>query len=223
MKYINELIKFKHEIIEALFETLTMVGIASIAAAVFGIFLGSVLYYFRRGGIRENKYVFAVANTFVNVVRSVPFILFVFVLTPVTRAIYGSAFGVIPASFPLCITGSAIYARFVEQTFNDIDPGIIECAEYLGASDFQIIIKFLLVEGRSSLILGMSSTIISIISYSTVMGMIGGGGVGAFAIVYGYQQYDYTLMYSVIAVMIALVLLIQSFGNRLAFIFNKRR
>ncbi|WP_068268699.1 methionine ABC transporter permease [Caviibacter abscessus] len=211
------------EILKALFETFIMVLIPTICAIFIGIPLGATLFLTNKGAIRENMYLYVPANIYINIVRSFPFLIFVVVLIPVTRKIFGTSFGLIPASFPICFIAVALFARFVEQSFHDIDIGVIDAALSMKATTFQIVWHFLLVESRSSLIRGLTSSIISFISYSTVMGIVGGGGIGDYAIRHGYYEYDFALLYKIVIIIIILVFFIQTLGNKISKKLDKKR
>lgn len=211
------------ELILSIKDTMIMVLIPTICAVVLGIPLGSILYFSKRGAIKENMYIYIPVNIYVNVVRSFPFLIFVVILIPLTRLVFGTAFGLLPASFPICFIAIALYSRFVEQSFHDVDEGIIEAALSMKATTFQIIWHFLLVEARSSLVLGLTSSIISFISYSTVMGIVGGGGIGDYAMRYGYYEYNYKLVYQVVGIMILIVFSIQFLGTYISKLLNKKR
>ncbi|CAM3112906.1 methionine ABC transporter permease [Streptobacillus ratti] len=214
---------FTLELLLSIKDTFIMVLIPTICAILIGIPLGSLLYITKKNGLKENMYIYIPINIYINVVRSFPFLIFVIILIPLTRLVFGTAFGLLPASFPICFVAVALYARFVEQSFHDVDLGIIDAALSMKATSFQIVWHFLLVESRSSLVLGLTSSIISFISYSTVMGIVGGGGIGDFAIRYGYQEYNYALVYKVVSIMIVMVFLIQVTGNKISKKLDKRR
>ena len=214
--------QYKEEIIQAIGETFLMVGASVVAAVLIGLPLGTILYVCRKGQIAENRLLFGVVNLLVNITRSFPFLLLVVFLIPFTRLIVGTAIGTTAALVPLSIIAIAHYARLVEQSLLDIPKGVIEAAISMGASLRQIIFKFLYVEARSSLVFGLTTSTISFISYSTVMGVVGGGGVGDFAIRYGYQQYKTDLMFYVIIIMIIFVQLIQFIGTTVARKIDKR-
>lgn len=215
-------LQYKEEIIQAIGETFLMVGVSVIAAVLIGLPLGTILYVCRKGQIAENRLLYGVVNLLVNITRSFPFLLLVVFLIPFTRLIVGTAIGTTAALVPLSIIAIAHYSRLVEQSLLDIPKGVIEAAISMGASLYQIIFKFLYVEARSSLVFGLTTSTISFISYSTVMGVVGGGGVGDFAIRYGYQQYKTDLMLYVIIIMVIFVQLIQFFGTTVAHKIDKR-
>ncbi len=206
----------------ALAETGYMLAFSLAAAVVIGLPLGVTIFLARPGGFREHKPVWRVANMYVIVVRSFPFLLLVVFLIPLTRALYGTTFGTAAATFPLCFVGVALYARLVEQILLEIPPGVLHAARSMGADARQTVVHFLLVEGRSGLVYALTSAAISLISYSTVLGIVGGGGIGDFALRFGYQEYDYPLMYSIIAIVIVCVLLLQTVGERVSSALDKR-
>lgn len=206
----------------ALAETGYMLAFSLAAAVLLGLPLGVLIYLTRPGGVRENRHVWRVANLYVTIVRSFPFLLFVVFLIPFTRLLFGTTFGTGAATFPLCFVGVALYARLVEQTLLEVSPGVISAARSMGADATQIVIHFLLVEARPGLVYVLTSAAISLISYSTVLGIVGGGGLGDFALRYGYQEYDYPLMYSTIVIVIICVQLLQVAGQRVSAALDKR-
>ncbi|MDE0564550.1 MULTISPECIES: methionine ABC transporter permease [unclassified Exiguobacterium] len=216
------LLRYQSEIWQSIAETFIMVGVSILAAILVGLPLGTWLYLSRKGQLLENQVVFSVLNLVVNIVRSFPFLLLVVFLIPFTRLIIGTAIGTAAATVPLSIIAIAHYARLVEQSLIDVPRGVVEAALSMGASVKDIIFKFLYVEARSGLVLGLTTSIISFISYSTIMGVVGGGGIGDFAIRYGYQQFQTELMLYMILIMLVFVQLIQFTGTTVARIIDKR-
>lgn len=216
------LIQYQAEIWQAIGETFIMVGISILAAILIGLPVGTLLFIYRRGQAFENQMVFTVVNLFVNVIRSFPFLLLVVFLIPFTRLLIGTAIGTAAATVPLSIIAIAHYSRLVEQALLDVPKGVMEAAISMGASMKELIFKFLFVEARSGLVLGLTTSIISFISYSTIMGVVGGGGIGDFAIRYGYQQFKTDLMVYMIVIMIVLVQLIQFTGTTVSRWIDKR-
>ncbi|MDJ1115270.1 methionine ABC transporter permease [Microbacterium dauci] len=210
------------DLIAALGETGYMLVVSLAAAVVLGMPLGMTVYLTRAGGIAPNRVVWSTANAVINVVRSFPFLLLVVFLVPVTRAIYGTTFGTPAATFSLCVVAVAIYARLVEQILREINPGIPRVAQNLGATLPQTVIRFLLPEAVPGLVYALTSASISLLSYSTVLGVVGGGGIGDFALRYGYQEYDYPLMYATVLLILLIVLAIQSIGHRLSIRLDHR-
>ena len=162
------------------------------------------------------------AELYVTIVRSFPFLLFVVFMIPVTRLVFGTTFGTTAASFPLAFVAIAIYARLVEQILLELPSGILTAARSMGANLWQTVTKFLYVEARSGLVYALTSATISFVSYSTVLGVVGGGGIGDFALRYGYQEYQFTLMYTAIVLTIAAVLVLQTAGHLISRALDKR-
>ena len=216
------LIQYKTEIWQSIAETFAMVGVSILAAVLVGLPVGTLLFLCRKGQIFENPYIFSVVNLLVNVIRSFPFLLLVVFLIPFTRFVIGTAIGTAAATVPLSIIAIAHYSRLVEQSLLDVPKGVMEAAVSMGASVREIIFKFLYVEARSGLVLGLTTSIISFISYSTIMGVVGGGGIGDFAIRYGYQQFKTDLMMYMILIMVILVQLIQFTGTTVSRMIDKR-
>lgn len=218
----DKVIEYQSEIWLSIGQTFIMVGISLLAAILIGLPLGTYLYLSRRGNLYENRLLFTILDTYVNIVRSFPFLLLVVFLIPFTRFVVGTAIGTIAATVPLAIISIAYYARLVQQSLLDVPKEIIEAAISMGASKTQIIFKFLYREARSGLVFGLTTATISFISYSTIMGIVGGGGVGDFAIRYGYQRYETELMLFTIIVMIIFVQIIQVSGTMLSKKLDKR-
>ncbi|TYA15330.1 ABC transporter permease [Paenibacillus faecis] len=218
----EKVMQFRTQIAEAVGETFLMVGISVAAAVLLGLPLGTMLFLTAKGQLYENRTWSALLNGFVNVVRSFPFLLLVVFMIPLTRLLVGTAIGTLAASVPLGVVSIAIYARQVEQSLVEVPRGVVGAALSMGASKLEVVMKFLYVEARSGLVLGLTTSTISFISYSTVMGVVGGGGVGDFAIRYGYQRFETELMAAVIVLMIVLVQLIQFAGSRISRWLDKR-
>lgn len=216
------LLEYQTEIWVAIGETFLMVGAAVIAALLVGLPIGTFLFLCRKGQLLENKFVYSSLNLLVNIIRSFPFLLLVIFMIPLTRFIVGTAIGTTAASLPMMVIAIAHYARLVEQSLLDVPRGVIEAAVSMGASIPDILFKFLYVEARSALVLSMTTSIISFISYSTIMGIVGGGGIGDFAVRYGYLQYRTDLMMYIIVIMIVFVQIIQYLGITLARKLDKR-
>lgn len=203
-----------YELMQALRETIIMILIPTLVSIIFGLPIGACIYLKNRLSI--------FCNIYVNVVRSVPYLLFVIILIPFTRLLFSTAFGVLPATLPLCFVGVATFSRFVEQSFGDVNKGVIELAESMKVSKYQLVRYFLIVESRQSLVLGLTSTIISIISYSTVMGIVGAGGIGDYAIRYGYYEFNMQVVYKAIIYIVILVFIIQIVGKKISELLDKK-
>lgn len=222
-EYIQRVIEYWPALFESLWETGIMMGFAMVAAILLGLPLGTLLFLTAKGQPMHNIFIYQLSNVFVNIVRSFPFLLLVVAMQPFIREVYGRATGdPVAASFPMMLIAIALYARFVQQSLLDVPKGVTETARSMGASIPQLVWKFLFVEARSSLIIGFTTAFVSFISYSTIMGVVGGGGIGDFAIRYGYQRYETDIMYTAIIVIIIIVQLIQWWGLRLAKKLDKR-
>lgn len=200
-----------------------MMSISMVICLLVGLPLGLSLFLTNPKLKGHHPWLYWLLNFLVTVIRSFPYLLFVIALIPVTRSVLGKAFGPVPSSVPLSIVAIAIFARLVEQVLLDVPKEIGALANSLGTSKLQYIWYFLLVEARSGLVLAYTTTTVSMVSYSTVMGVIGGGGIGDFAVRVGYQRYEYGMMYVAIVIMIALVFILQMFGNFIAQTLDKRK
>lgn len=216
------LITYAAEIRLAIGQTFVMVGVSILAAILLGLPLGTLLFLSRKDQLLANRWLFSTLNLLVNTIRSFPFLLLVVFLIPFTRLIIGTAIGTAAATVPLAIIAIAHYSRLVEQSLLDVPKGIIEAAVSMGASTRAVVMKFLFVEARSGLVLGLTTSIVSFISYSTIMGVVGGGGIGDFAVRYGYQQFQTELMLYMILIMVILVQMIQFAGTTVARLLDKR-
>ncbi|WP_215115149.1 methionine ABC transporter permease [Exiguobacterium sp. s80] len=216
------LIEYAGEIRLAIGQTFVMVGVSILVAVLIGLPVGTLLFLSRKNQLLENRFLFSGLNLLVNTVRSFPFLLLVVFLIPFTRLIIGTAIGTAAATVPLAIIAIAHYSRLVEQSLLDVPKGVIEAAISMGASTREVVVKVLFVEARSGLVLGLTTSIVSFISYSTIMGVVGGGGIGDFAVRYGYQQFQTELMMYMILIMVILVQLIQFIGTTVARLIDKR-
>ncbi|MGF2614667.1 ABC transporter permease [Rossellomorea vietnamensis] len=219
---LDVLVQYEAEIWRSIGQTFIMVGFSILAAVLLGLPVGTLLFLTRKGNMLENQLVFSIVNLLVNIIRSFPFLLLVVFLIPFTRLIIGTAIGTAAATVPLAIIAVAHYSRLVEQSLLDVPRGVMEAAISMGASVKEVVFKFVYVEARSGLVLGLTTSIISFISYSTIMGVVGGGGIGDFAIRYGYQQFKTDLMMYMIIIMIIFVQLIQFAGTTVARLIDKR-
>lgn len=210
------------EIATAMAETGYMVLASIVFAVLIGLPLGVTITLTRAGGLLENRRVWLVADLYVTVVRSFPFLLFVVFMIPLTRLVFGTSFGTVAATFPLAFVAVAIYARLTEQILLELPSGLWQAAAAMGATVPQTVFRFLLVDGRSGLVYALTSATVSFVSYSTVLGVVGGGGIGDFAMRYGYQRYDFTLMYLTILLIVTWVVLLQALGHRVSRALDKR-
>jgi D-methionine transport system permease protein len=218
----NTLRELFPELVTALGQTLTMLGIGLTTALVLGGPLGILLFQAGRAPQGRYRRLAAALGWAVNTVRSFPFIVLLVALVPFTRLITGTSIGPLAAAVPLSIAAIPYFARLVEQTLAEVPHGVIEAAEAMGASKLQIVTRVLLVEARSGLVLALTVLAISFLSYSAVAGVVGGGGIGDLAIRYGYYRFETDIMILTVAVLVALVQIIQLTGTRLARRLDKR-
>lgn len=204
---------FTDILIEALGQTIYMVGISTILATLIGFILAIVLVVTGEGGLKPNKIINSILGFIVNTLRSFPFIILVVAIIPLTRAIVGKSIGETAALVPLTIGSAPFIARVIEGALKEVDKGLIEAAKSFGASDFQIIFKVMVKEAMPSIISGITLSIISIIGYSAMAGAVGAGGVGAVALTYGYQRFDNAVMIYTVITLIIIVQLLQGAGN----------
>jgi D-methionine transport system permease protein len=209
-------------LLDALWETLFMVAVAGGIAALVGVPLGIVLVVTSRGHILAHPLFNKTLGAIANAIRSTPFIILLVAIIPLTRIIVGTSIGTAAAIVPLTLTAIPFVARLAETSLREVDPGLIEAAQAMGASPLQIITKVLLAEAWPSLIAGLTITIVSLIGYSAMAGAVGGGGLGDLGIRYGYQRFQPEVMAAVVVVLIVLVQGVQSFGDLLARRLNKR-
>jgi len=219
---LDAIIAMLPEMWTALGQTLTMLGIGLTAAVLIGGPLGILLFLVADGQSLQNRPASLILGWFVNTVRSFPFIILLVALVPFTRIIAGTSIGPLAAAVPLSFAAIPYFARMVEQNLREVPRGVIEAAHAMGASEMQIVLRVLLVEARSGLVLALTVLSISFLSYSAVAGVVGGGGIGDLAIRYGYYRFETDIMVATVAVLIAMVQLIQFTGNRIAKRLDKR-
>ncbi|ALS76033.1 methionine ABC transporter permease [Planococcus rifietoensis] len=218
----GRIIELWPEIQVAFYQTLIMIGISLGVALVIGLPLGILLFITDSGLFWENRPVNSVIGFVVNIVRSIPFIILLVALIPLTQLITGTTIGPVAASVSLSVAAIPFFARIVETALRDIDKGVIEAAIAVGATPWMIIKDVLLPEAKASLIQGITLTVISLIAYSAMAGVVGGGGIGDLAIRFGYYRYDNTIMIVTVVILIVLVQLIQQAGDFTAKKLDKR-
>ncbi|SDK88276.1 D-methionine transport system permease protein [Modicisalibacter muralis] len=202
-------------ILEATLDTLYMVGISGLIAAALGLPLGVLLYVTRPGQILAQPSTHHVLGMITNIGRSIPFIILLVALIPVTRMLVGTSIGTSAASVPLTIAAIPFVARLVEGALNEVPPGLVEAAQSMGATPYQIITKVLLPEARGGIITGLTITVVTLVSYSAMAGAVGGGGLGDLGIRYGYHRYNPTIMLITVVILVVMVQGFQSLGDTL--------
>ncbi len=216
----NEMIEL---LIKSFWETSYMVLASTLLASLIGIPLGIILTVTRANHILPNAAVNSVLGVIVNATRSTPFIILMVAIIPLTRMLVGSSIGTTAAIVPLTISAAPFIARVIESSLLEIDHGVIEAAQSMGASPLQIIYKVLLPEALHSIVLGITLAVIALIGYSAMAGVLGGGGLGDLAIRYGYQRFQPDVMIVTVVILIAMVQIIQYLGDTLSKKLNKNK
>jgi len=204
------------QVIQAIQETLYMVSFSLVIGSLFGIPMGILLVVTRKGGILAKGIIFSIVNHVINIFRSLPFIILLIAIIPFTRIVVGTSIGTSAAIVPLIVYIAPYIARLVESSLLEVDDGIIEAAEAMGATPLQIIWHFLLREASSSLILNLTTATIGLIGATAMAGTVGGGGIGDLAISYGYERFDTVVIIVTVVILIIFVQIIQSLGNMLS-------
>lgn len=209
-------------IIRGIGESLQMTICSTFFGYVFGLPLGIALAVTGKNGIRPNKAVYKILDLIANIVRSIPFLILLILLMPFTRFIIGKSYGSTATIVPLTIAAIPFIGRMVESSLNEVDGGVIEAAKSMGVSNFGIITRVLLVEARTSILVGVTIAIGTILGYSAMAGVIGGGGLGDIAIRYGYYRYQFDIMIVTVILLVLLVQIFQSAGMFLAKKLDRR-
>ena len=209
-------------VLPAIPETLVMVLASTIIALLIGLPLGIVLTNTRTGGLTESTKVYSVLDGIINVLRSFPFVILMIVVFPLSRLIVGKSYGTAAMIIPLSLSAAPFVARLMEGYFIQVDQGIIEAAKSMGSSNKEIIFKVLIPEAMPMLVSGITMTLINVIGYSAMAGVMGGGGLGDVANRYGYQRNEPLILWSAVIVIIILVQIVQFIGNKIAENIDKR-
>ena len=210
-------------IITGIGQTLYMTILSTVVGYVFGLPLGVMLAVFDKDGLRPNKAVYKVLDVISNIIRSIPFLILLILIIPLTRLIVGQSYGSSATVVPLVVAAIPFIGRMVESSIKEVDAGVVEAARSMGASDLRIIVKVLLLESRTSLITGATIAIGTILGYSAMAGSVGGGGLGDIAIRYGYYRYESQIMIVTVILLVVLVQVFQSIGKIIASKLDKRR
>lgn len=197
-------------------ETIYMVSIALLVGAVLAFIISIILIFTRKGGLYQNTIVYNVINIIINVIRSTPFVVLLIAVMPLTKALIGTRIGPTAAIVPLTIYIVPFLSRLMENSLLDTGKGILEAAQSMGATSWQIIFYFILPESKGSLILSLTTGIVGLIGASAMAGYIGGGGIGSLVLNYGYNRFNFELMYSLVILLIIVTQIVQSLGNSFA-------
>ena len=209
---------FQMLILPAVGVTLKMVFLSGLFATVLGFAIGIVLVVTQKGGLCENAVVYKVLNVVVNIVRSFPFIILMISIIPFTRLIVGTSIGDTAALVPLTVAAAPFIGRIIQNALKEVDAGLVEAARSFGASRTQIVFRVMLKEAVPAIVSGLTLAVINLLSCSAMAGAIGAGGLGSVALIYGYQNFNETIMYSICVILIVLVALLQFLGD---FLYKK--
>ncbi|WJM81887.1 methionine ABC transporter permease [Pectobacterium brasiliense] len=210
------------DLVAAFGETFQMVGISTLLAVIGGLPLGLLIYVTDRNLFWQNRVVYLFGTVLVNIIRSIPFVILLVLLLPLTQLLLGNTIGPVAAAVPMSVAAIAFYARLVDSALREIDPGIVEAAEAFGASPMRIIGTVLLPEAKAGLLRGLTITLVSLIGYSAMAGIVGGGGVGDLAIRFGYYRYETEVMVITVIALVILVQVVQTLGDWLSKRADKR-
>ena len=211
-------------IIKSIYETIYMIVLSIIIASIIGVPLGIYLSISKKGGIKENQIANKIIDLIiVNITRSIPFVVLIVLLIPLSRIIVGKSYGTTAFVIPLSIGSAPFVARIIENSLNEVNYGLIEAAISMGATTYEIILKVLIPEALPSIVNGITLTIISLVGYSAIAGIIGGGGLGNLAVVEGFQRGNYKLMYLSTLLLIILVQIIQFIGTKIVKKIEEKR
>ena len=203
-------------LIPSINETLYMVFISTVFTVILGLPLGILLVITREDSVLPNSNIYNSLSILINITRSIPFVILMIFIIPFTRLVVGSSIGTNAAIVPLVVAAIPFFARLVEGSILEVNPGVIEAGVSMGASPLEIVLKILIPEAMPSLVLNVTVTIINIIGYSAMAGAVGGGGLGYLAIGYGYHRCQTDVMFATVIILIILVQLIQISGNKIS-------
>ncbi|AWB45878.1 metal ABC transporter permease [Paenibacillus sp. CAA11] len=211
-----------NEMLNGTYDTLKMMAYSLLFTFIIGLPLGVILFMTARSNSILNKWIYRVLSVIVNILRSVPFIILIIVLLPFTKLLVGTSMGVLGTIPPLVIGAAPFFARLVETSLREVDRGVIEAAQAMGASTSQVIRRVLLPESLPGLIAGLTITAVTLVSYSAMSGMVGGGGLGDLAIRYGYYRFETEVAIIAIVLMLIVVQILQMIGDRLVVHFTRK-
>lgn len=203
-------------VLQGFFETLIMVSASFIIGIILGIPLAIALYSTSNKGLKENKYIYNLLGLLVNATRSIPYIILIILLLPVSRFIVGTTIGVYAAIIPLGLSAILLIAKAVEEALKTVPTGMIEVGVAMGASHRQIIWKIIIPESMTNIVSNLTLVLINLVGFSAMAGTVGGGGLGDLAIRYGYQRYNIEIMLIIILILVVLIQLIQVTGNKIS-------
>ena len=208
---------------EGVWDTLLMTLVSTLFGYILGLPMGIALAVTDKDGIRPNALVYKILDVIANIVRSIPFLILLILVMPLTKLIVGKSYGSVATIVPLTIAAAPFIGRMIESSLKEVDHGVIEAAQSMGAGTFTIIWKVLLVEARTSILVGVTIAIGTILGYSAMAGVVGGGGLGDIAMRYGYYRYETLIMIVAVVLLVILVQIFQTLGMRLSVKLDRRK
>lgn len=204
-------------------ETLFMTLLSTLFGYLLGLPMGIALAVTDKGGIKPNAVIYKILDVIANVVRSIPFLILLILIMPLTKMIVGRSYGTAATVVPLTFAAAPFIGRMIESSINEVDRGVIEAAQSMGASTMTIIIRVLLVEARTSILVGVTIALGTILGYSAMAGIVGGGGLGDIAMRYGYYRYESEIMFVAVVLLVVLVQIFQTVGMRMSVKLDRRK
>ena len=219
----NEVAKTAIMMWDGVLETLFMTLLSTLFGYILGLPIGITLAVTGSGGIKPNAKVYKVLDVIANIVRSVPFLILLILIMPLTKLIVGRSYGTAATVVPLTVAAAPFIGRMIESSLNEVDRGVIEAAQSMGASTMTIIVRVLLVEARTSILVGVTIALGTILGYSAMAGIVGGGGLGDIAMRYGYYRYESEIMLVAVVLLIILVQIFQTIGMKMSVKLDRRK
>lgn len=204
-------------------DTLYMTLVSTLCGYILGLPMGITLAVTDKGGIKPNPVVYKILDVTANIIRSIPFLILLILLIPFTIFLVGKSYGATGTIVPLTVAAAPFIARMIESSLNEVDKGVIEAAQSMGADTFSIIWKVMLVEARTSILAGATIAVGTVLGYSAMAGIVGGGGLGDIAIRYGYYRYRTDIMFATVILLVVLVQIFQTIGMRVSNKLDKRK
>ena len=208
---------------DGILETLFMTLLSTLFGYILGLPMGIALAVTDKGGIKPNAVVYKILDVIANIVRSVPFLILLILIMPLTRLIVGKSYGTAATVVPLTVAAAPFIGRMIESSLNEVDRGVVEAAQSMGAGTMTIIIRVLLVEARTSILVGVTIALGTILGYSAMAGIVGGGGLGDIAMRYGYYRYESNIMFVSVVLLVILVQIFQTIGMKMSVKLDRRK
>ncbi|MCD7725043.1 MAG: ABC transporter permease [Clostridiales bacterium] len=208
---------------EGIRDTLLMTLVSTVFGYILGLPMGIALAVTDQNGVKPNVWIYKILDVIANIVRSIPFLILLILVMPLTKLIVGKSYGSVATIVPLTIAAAPFIGRMIESSLKEVDQGVVEAAQSMGAGTFTIIWKVLLVEARTSILVGVTIAIGTILGYSAMAGVVGGGGLGDIAMRYGYYRYETLIMIVAVVLLVILVQIFQTLGMRLSVSLDRRK